>query len=61
LNNELAIIKVISHPLIVKLVDVYEDFKKIYIVTEYVDGGEMFDYVVNSKFIREDEAALITY
>jgi len=52
---------VISHPLIVKLVDVYEDFKKIYIVTEYVDGGEMFDYVVNSKFIREDEAALITY
>jgi len=52
---------VISHPWIVELVDVYEDFKKIYIVTEYVDGGEMFDYLIDCKFVPEDEAALITY
>lgn len=36
LNTELAIIKVIDHPLIVELIDVYEDTSKIYIVTEYI-------------------------
>lgn len=61
LNTELAIIKVIQHPLIVDLIDVFEDAEKIYIVTEYIQGGEMFNYLVERVFIAEDEAALITY
>jgi len=45
----------------VELIDVYEDAEKIYIVTEYIEGGEMFNYIVDRIFIPEDEAALIIY
>jgi serine/threonine protein kinase len=51
LNTELAIIKVIQHPLIVELIDVFEDAEKIFIVLEFIHGGEMFNYLVDRIFI----------
>lgn len=61
LNTELAIIKLIEHPFIVNLIDVYEDLGKIYIVMEMIEGGELFDYIVKKKVLSEAEAALITH
>lgn len=61
LNTELAIIKVLEHPHVVELIDVYEDVNRICIVTELIDGGEMFNYLVDRVFISEEEAALIIY
>jgi len=61
LSTELAIIKILEHPHIVELIDVYEDAHKIFIVTEFVTGGELFHYLENKKFLPEDEAALVIY
>jgi len=61
LNTELAIVKILEHPHIVELIDVYEDAHKICIVTEFVQGGELFHYLEKKRFLPEDEAALIIY
>lgn len=61
MNTELAIIKILEHPHVVELIDVYEDAHKIFIVTEFVQGGELFHYLENKKFLPEDEAALLVY
>ncbi len=61
LGTELAIIKVISHPLIAELVDVFEDQQNLYIVMELVEGGELFDYIVKKMALVESEAAMIGY
>lgn len=41
--------------------DVYEDQKKIYIVMELIEGGEMFDYITKWLILTEAETALIIY
>lgn len=61
LGTELAIVKVIKHPNIVELVDVYEDMDKLFIVSELIEGGELFDYISKKGLLSESEAALISY
>jgi serine/threonine protein kinase len=36
----------LDHPNIIKLADVFETQDRIFIVMELMDGGELFDYVV---------------
>ena len=36
--------------------EVIEDKTGIYVVMEYVSGGEMFDYIVSKGRLPEDEA-----
>ena len=43
LNNEIKILKQLDHPHIVNLYEIYQDNKNIYLVTEYLEGGELFD------------------
>ena len=61
LGTELAIVKVIKHPNIVELIDVYEDMDKLHIVSELIEGGELFDYILKKGLLSESEAALISY
>lgn len=39
--------KLMDHPNIVRIYDVFEGEKELFLVLEYVDGGELFDYLVN--------------
>ena len=41
LQNEIDILKQVDHPNIVKMFDVFEDDKYIYIVMELLGGGEV--------------------
>lgn len=41
LQNEIDIMKQIDHPNIVKLFNIYEDEKYLYIVMELLGGGEV--------------------
>ena len=61
LGTELAIIKVIEHPNIVQLIDVYENEDKIYILLELMKGGELFDYITKKLIISESETSLSIY
>lgn len=49
-----------DHPNIVKILEIYKDDKNLYIVMEYVDGKELFEFVVERTKIEELASANIT-
>ena len=54
---EIEILKSLDHPNIVKLYEFFEDDKYFHLVTEFVGGGELFDYIITSKLMSESIAA----
>ncbi|XP_027080782.1 CBL-interacting protein kinase 32 [Coffea eugenioides] len=56
IKREVATMKLIKHPNVVRLDEVMGSKTKIYIVLEFVTGGELFDKIVNHGRMREDEA-----
>ncbi|XP_032766743.1 serine/threonine-protein kinase DCLK3 [Rattus rattus] len=60
-DSEILIIQSLSHPNIVKLHEVYETEAEIYLIMEYVQGGDLFDAIIESvKFPEPDAAVMIT-
>uniref|UniRef100_A0A3P8Z3K1 Protein kinase domain-containing protein n=1 Tax=Esox lucius TaxID=8010 RepID=A0A3P8Z3K1_ESOLU len=55
-EREIAILKLIEHPHVLKLHDVYENNKYLYLVLEHVSGGELFDYLVKKGRLTPKEA-----
>jgi serine/threonine protein kinase len=59
--TEIELLKVIgSHPYIIRLVDVLEDDKHFYIVLEYLDGRDLFEFM-NRNFMNEARGKRIMY
>ncbi|MBA0847586.1 hypothetical protein Goshw_020252 [Gossypium schwendimanii] len=56
IKREIATMKLIQHPNVVRLYEVIGSKTKIFIVLEFVTGGELFDKIVNNGRMREDEA-----
>eukprot|EP00057_Strongylocentrotus_purpuratus_P029303 XP_011683777.1 PREDICTED: serine/threonine-protein kinase DCLK3 isoform X2 [Strongylocentrotus purpuratus] len=60
-ENEIAIMKHVRHPNIVRLYEEYETRGHIYLVMEYVTGGDLFDAITESvKFTERDAALMVT-
>uniref|UniRef100_A0A673M5V0 Serine/threonine-protein kinase BRSK2-like n=1 Tax=Sinocyclocheilus rhinocerous TaxID=307959 RepID=A0A673M5V0_9TELE len=55
-EREIAILKLIEHPHVLNLHDVYENNKYLYLVLEHVSGGELFDYLVKKGRLTPKEA-----
>eukprot|EP00095_Tigriopus_kingsejongensis_P012180 maker-scaffold921_size81085-snap-gene-0.12 protein:Tk12180 transcript:maker-scaffold921_size81085-snap-gene-0.12-mRNA-1 annotation:"hypothetical protein L798_10353" len=55
-EREIAIMKLIEHPHVLGLYDVYENRKYLYLVLEHVPGGELFDYLVKKGRLTPKEA-----
>ncbi|XP_070506602.1 serine/threonine-protein kinase BRSK2 isoform X2 [Chironomus tepperi] len=55
-EREIAIMKLIDHPHVLGLSDVYENKKYLYLVLEHVSGGELFDYLVKKGRLTPKEA-----
>ncbi|NXX89182.1 DCLK3 kinase, partial [Centropus bengalensis] len=61
MESEILIIRSLSHPNIVRLIEVYETEAEIYLILEYVPGGDLFDAIIESvKFTEHDAAVMIT-
>ncbi|CAF1026790.1 unnamed protein product [Rotaria sordida] len=55
-EREIAIMKLIEHPHVLRLYDVYESRKYLYLILEHVAGGELFDYLVRKSRLTPKEA-----
>jgi len=56
-KQEIAIMKVMDHPNIIKLYESFEDHRNIYLVMELCEGGELFDCIIESGHFTEVQAA----
>uniref|UniRef100_A0A2P2L8E4 non-specific serine/threonine protein kinase n=1 Tax=Rhizophora mucronata TaxID=61149 RepID=A0A2P2L8E4_RHIMU len=56
LKREISTMKLIKHPNVIKIYEVMASKTKIYIVLEFVDGGELFDKIAKHGRLKEDEA-----
>ncbi|XP_009134629.1 SNF1-related protein kinase catalytic subunit alpha KIN10 isoform X1 [Brassica rapa] len=55
-RREIKIMSLFMHPHIIRLYEVIETTTDIYLVMEYVNSGELFDYIVQKGRLQEDEA-----
>lgn len=56
IDREITMMKLMNHPNIMRLYDVYEGDKELFLVLEYVEGGELFDFLVNRGRLPPGEA-----
>jgi len=58
-KQEIAIMKMMDHPNIIKLYESFEDHRNIYLVMELSTGGELFDRIIESGHFTEVQAAIL--
>lgn len=56
IEREIIIMKLIQHPNIMSLYDVWENDKELFLVLEYVQGGELFDFIISNGKLSESDA-----
>ncbi|PCH44190.1 Pkinase-domain-containing protein [Wolfiporia cocos MD-104 SS10] len=56
IEREIVIMKLIEHPNIMRLYDVWETSSELYLILEYVEGGELFDYLCSKGRLSSTEA-----
>jgi len=60
-RREIEVLKMCQHPNIIKLIDLFENSDYYYIVLEYMQGKDLFDYLKARDFnISEDRAKDLT-
>lgn len=60
-NREISIMRILDHPNIIKLHEIYEDEKYLSLVLEYCSGGDLFEYLFERHHLCEEEAAHILH
>lgn len=55
-HREINALKRLSHPNIIKLEEVLQNDKYIGIVLEYASGGELFDYILQHRYLKDSLA-----
>jgi len=55
--EEVRILELLKHKNVISLEDSFETADRIYIVTELMEGGELFEYVIERGALSEEEAS----
>ncbi|KAF5310536.1 hypothetical protein D9619_007841 [Psilocybe cf. subviscida] len=58
IDREITMMKLMNHPNIMRIYDVYEGESELFLVLEYVEGGELFDFLVNRGRLPPNEALI---
>ncbi|CAK0822001.1 unnamed protein product [Prorocentrum cordatum] len=58
-KQEIAIMKVMDHPNIIKLYETFEDRRNIYLAMELCKGGELFYRIIDAGSFTEAQAAIV--
>eukprot|EP01083_Nonionella_stella_P055973 147608_1 len=63
LTNEIKILRNISHPNVIKLIDVFHERRTVFMVIELCDSQDLFDHIYASKgtHLTESKTAEIAY
>ena len=61
LYNEIEIISCLNHKNVIHIEKILEDEKNYYIIMEYCEKGELFDYIVKKERLNSAEASLFFY
>ncbi|OHT13370.1 CAMK family protein kinase [Tritrichomonas foetus] len=61
LQREVKLMRTMDHPFIASLFEVLDDEKNFYIAIEYVENGNLLDYINANKGLQEPEARKIFY
>lgn len=56
IEREIIVMKLIKHDNLLSLIDVYETKKVLYLIMEFVEGGELFDHLVACGRLEVDTA-----
>ncbi|XP_035236385.1 caM kinase-like vesicle-associated protein [Anguilla anguilla] len=56
-KNEIMILRMVSHPNILQLIDTYETRKEYFIIQEIATGGDLFDWILDQGSYTERDAA----
>lgn len=59
IHREIEILRLFSHPNICRLYEVISTVTDMYLIMEYVEGGELYDYIVQKGRVRVPEARYI--
>ena len=60
-ETEIRINQQMHHPGIVQLIDIFKDENNYYVIMEFCANGELFQYIVDRKRLREEEAKGFIY
>ena len=61
LEREISILKKLNHINVINSLKINEDSDNYYIVMEYCENGELFNYIVERQKLDEDEASYFFY
>ncbi|ETO29006.1 hypothetical protein RFI_08117 [Reticulomyxa filosa] len=62
LKDEINILKSMDHPYVIKMADVFDDGRRVKMILELCEGGDLFDQILKSpnRRFEEKKAARIT-
>jgi len=60
-KNEIEVLKVGQHPNVIQMIDVFESLTSIYLVLEYMPGGDLYDYLKDRNFQISEERAMALF
>lgn len=61
-RREIEVLKMSQHPNIVGLIDLFENSEFYFIVLEYMQGGDLFDYIQARSFkLTENRVKELAY
>mmetsp|Transcript_1926 Transcript_1926/g.3094 ORF Transcript_1926/g.3094 Transcript_1926/m.3094 type:complete len:475 (+) Transcript_1926:59-1483(+) len=55
-KREIELLKLFIHPHIIRLFEIIHTKSDIFMVTEYINGGELFDYIIENGKLSEAES-----